>query len=322
MKTTWTILSQVLRQWQQDGAFALAAALSFYAIISLAPLVTMSLSFASMFYGEEALRGELVVQVKEYVGEPGAEVIQNILANATKRASGFSAWMSLGILLVGASAVFAQLQYSLNTIWNVALRPDSSWWPTIKTRLVSIALVFGIGLLLLVFTIGGAVLSRVADFVTRMPAPGMEFLWQSVAFLVGVAVFTLLFAALYKFLPDALIGWRDVWVGALATSVLFNLGRLAIGLYLGKSAAGSAYGAAGSLIALALWIFYSALILFFGAEFAQVYARHCGRRIRPAKNAYRTSTVALPVDDDGNPILDRETRQEVKERVECPPDCA
>ena len=319
-KTTWTILRQAFNQWMQDGAFSLAAALAFYAAISLAPLVTISLSFASMFYGEEALQGELVEQVQTYVGEPGAEVIQNILASASQRGSGLSAWISLGMLLIGSSAVFAQLQYSLNTVWNVTPRPDASWWHTIKIRLISIALVFAIGLLLLAFTIGGAVLSAVANFVTGLSAPGMEFLWQTIVFLIGVAIFTGLFAALYKYLPDAVIGWRDVWVGALATSVLFNLGRLAIGLYLGKSAPGSAYGATGSLVVLLLWLFYSALILFLGAEFAQVYARHCGRRIRPAENAYRTSVVALPVDDDGNPILDRETRKEVKERVECPPE--
>ncbi|RYD61106.1 MAG: hypothetical protein EOP84_36140, partial [Verrucomicrobiaceae bacterium] len=146
-------------------------------------------------------------------------------------------------------------------------------------------------------------------------------LWQGGVFLLGVAVFTVLFAALYKFLPDAVIAWRDVWVGALVTSVLFNIGRLAIGLYLSKSAPGSPYGATGSLVVLLLWIYFSALILFLGAEFAQVYARHFGRRIRPAKHAYRTSVVALPVDDEGHPILTRETRNEVKDRVECPPDC-
>ena len=148
----------------------------------------------------------------------------------------------------------------------------------------------------------------------------MAFVWQATNFLIGIAVFTVVFAALFKLLPDAIILWRDVWVGAFVTSVLFNLGRLAIGFYLGKTAPGSAYGATGSLVVVLLWIYYSASILFLGAEFTQVFARQLGRGIRPAAHAYRTSTVALPIDEEGNPVLNPQARQEVKARVECPPD--
>lgn len=230
MKAAWDIIRQALRQWQQDGAFVLAAALAFYTAISLAPLVTMSLSFASVFYGEEALRGELVTQVERFTGAAGAEVIQAILANARAQGTGVSQIFSIVMLLVGASAVFAQLQTALNTVWNVAPEPDRPWTHSVRVRLVSVALVLGIGVLLLAFTLAGAVLSGVAGYVTSLAAPGVELLWQGVNFVLGLAVFSLLFAALFKFLPDAVIRWRDVWLGALITSTLFNLGRLAIGI--------------------------------------------------------------------------------------------
>ena len=304
MKTTWEILRQTFRQWRQDEAFMLAAALAFYAAVSLAPLVTMSLSFASVFYGEEALRGELVTQVRGYTGKSGAEVIQNILASAHRHGSGGPAGLSVGLLLVGASAVFAQLQRAMNRVWNVSPKPGRPWFQLLRVRLLSVALVLGVGALLIAFTAAGALLSGVGNFVTHLPAPGVAMLWQAVNFLLGVTVFTGLFAALFKLLPDAIIRWRDVWVGALATALLFNVGRLGIGFYLGRYAPGSAYGATGSLVVLLLWLYFSALILFLGAELTQVLARRLGTRIRPAEHAHRVSVRALPVDDDGNPILE------------------
>ena len=243
-------------------------------------------------------------------------MIQDILVNAHRHGSDRSAVVSIGLLLAGSSAVFARLQKALNTVWNVAPKPHRRWRHILKARAISVALVLGVGVLLLAFTLAGAVLSGVANFVTRLSVPGVQTLWQSVNFLLGVAVCTGLFALLFKFLPDAIIRWRDVWQGALATSALFNVGRLGIGFYLGKFAPGSAYGTAGSLFAVLLWLFYSAIILLFGAELTQVLARRFGMRIRPAEHAHRTSTLALPVDDDGNPILPEEARAAVRERVE------
>ncbi len=319
MRTAWEIIRQALRQWKQDGAFTLAAALAFYAAVSLAPLVTMSVSFASLFYGEEALRGELVLQVERYVGGAGAEVIQSILASARTRGSGVSAALSIAVLLIGASAVFAHLQAALNAIWNVAPAPARPWTHSLKLRLISVALVLGIGLLLFAFTLAGAALSFVSGFVADRSGLGGELPWHAATFLFGVAIFALLFAALFKLLPDAIIRWKDVWLGALITSALFNIGRLAIGIYLGKFAPGSVYGTAGSLVALLLWLYYSALILFLGAELTQVLARRFGQRIRPAAHAYRTSAVTLRVDDDDQPILEPEKVAEVRERVEPTP---
>jgi membrane protein len=311
MKTICKIVSQTVRQWLDDGAFQIAAALAFYVVISLAPLVTLSLSAASLFYGEEALRGRLVQQIEHIVGAPGAEVIQSILVSARQHNPGIVGAISVVMLLVGASALFLQLQKALDAVWNVAPRRDLSWHYTLKVRLLSMALVLGVGFLLLLSTVAGAVLEYFAGIV-----PTVATVWQSLSSLSGVVVATLLFAALFKVLPDAIIRWRDVWVGAAVTAILFEIGRIAIGFYLGKSTAASAYGAGGSLIALLLWIYYSALILLLGAEFAQVYARCIGNRIRPAAHAYRTSLASLPVDDEGRPILDSASRDRIKNRTE------
>lgn len=314
MRTAWEILRQSVTQWLQDRAFELAAALSFYAAISLAPAVTMTLSVASLFYGEAAVRGELVSRVEGVVGEPGAEVIQNILASTTESPSGIFAVGSFVMLLVGASIVFVQLQSALNTVWNVAPKPTLSFWYTVKLRLLSMGLVLSVGFVLLASMILSAVLSAIRDFVTGV-SPFAGALWQSGNFVIGVLVAALLFAALFKLLPDAHIGWKDVWVGALITALLFNIGRVAIGVYLARTAAGSAYGAAGSLITLLLWIYYSSLVMLLGAEIAQVYARKIGTRIDPAPHAYRISSIRIPVDEEGEPILKEKERADMREQT-------
>lgn len=310
MRTFWTVAKQSVRQWLADDAFSLAAALSFYTVISLAPLVTLSLAVASLFYGERAVRGQLVEQIEHVVGEPGAEVIQGILAHAHAMRPGLMGLVSVVILLVGASFVFVQLQRSLNAVWNVAPRPDLTWRYTLKGRLLSMLLVLCLGLLLLLVTIAATAL----EYVTAL-VPAVGIVWHGVNFLAGIALVTLLFAALFKLLPDAVVAWRDVWVGALVTALLFEIGRHALAVYLGRSAPGSAYGASGSLVALLLWIYYSALIILLGAEFAQVYARRFGHRIRPSVHAYRTTHIRLPVDDEGRPQLDENLRKLIREHV-------
>jgi membrane protein len=314
VKTLWSILKQAVRQLQEDRAFELAAGLAFYSVISLAPLITVILSVATFFYGAEAVRGELMHQVEYLLGSQGAELVQTILANAKQGGSGIFGIVGLVMLLISASAVFIQLQSALNTIWQVAPRPDLSWGYTIRLRLVSMALVVGAGMFLILLVILSAVLAAVAAFITKV-APSVQSLWGLVDLVFSIGVLTFLFAMIFKILPDAVIRWKDVWPGAFTTAILFALGKLAISLYLGKSAPGSAYGAAGSVIALLLWVYYSAVILFFGAELTQVYAGRFGTRIQPAAHAYRVSSMALPVDEDGNPILRGEKREEVKQRV-------
>jgi membrane protein len=314
VKTLWSILRQAVQQLLQDRAFELAAALAFYSTISLAPLVTVILSVATFLYGAEAVRGELMHQVEYLLGSQGAEVVQTILANAKEAGSGVFATFSLLTLLISASAVFIQLQSALNNIWQVAPRPDLSWKYTIRLRLLSMALVVGGGIFLILLVILSSILAAVGNFVANV-SPSLQSSWGLVDLVFSIGVLTFLFAMIFKILPDAVIGWRDVWLGAFTTAILFAIGKLAIGLYLGKSAPGSVYGAAGSLVVLLLWMYYSAVIVFFGAELTQVYARRLGKPIQPASHAYRASTMTLPVDDEGNPILSGGERDEVKQRV-------
>ena len=197
--------------------------------------------------------------------------------------------ISIIVLLIGASGVFAQLQDALNTVWNVKAKPKGGIWLFIRKRLLSFGMVLVIGFLLLVSLIVSAVLAGISKLEIS-PLPGFTPLWQFLNFGVSFGFISLLFALIYKYLPDAKIRWKDVWVGAIITALLFSLGKYLIGLYLGRGSFGSAYGAAGSLIVFLAWVFYSAQILLFGAEFTQVYARKYGRQIRPNKHSEITNS--------------------------------
>jgi membrane protein len=292
VRTFWKLTTETIREAQADGVFMLAAALAFYTTISLAPLVTLSLAAASVFYGEQALRGEIVQQIESLIGPAGAQVIQDILAHARKSQAGIAGIVSLAMLLFGASAVFLQLQQALNTVWNVALRPKLPWTHTLKIRAVSMAVTLGVGFLLLAATLARAIVDAAAKVVPQLDAAA------SLAGLpIEAAVVAVVFAALFKLLPDAVILWRDAWIGGAATAALFEIGRFALGIYLDKAAPGSSYGASGALVALLLWIYYSALIVLIGAEFSQVYAKQCGTPIRPSAHAYRL--------DEGDPAAVR-----------------
>jgi membrane protein len=273
---------ETLRGAQADGAFMLAAALSFYTAISLAPLVTLSIAAASVFYGEQALRGEIVQQIESLVGPSGAQVIQDILIHARKSQAGIAGIVSLAILLFGASAIFLQLQQALNTVWDVALRPKLPWTHTLKVRGLAMAVALGVGFLLLAATMARAGVDAAAKL---MPQLDTVVTWTALP--LEAVVVALVFTALFKFLPDAVILWRDAWIGGIVTAVLFEIGRFGLGIYFDKAAPGSTYGASGALVVLLLWIYYSALILLLGAEFSQTYARHCGTPICPSAHAYR-----------------------------------
>lgn len=314
MKPIWKLLRQTISQWLTDRAFQLAGSLSFFSIISLAPLATVILSIASLFYGEQAVRGNLVTHIQNFVGSPGAEVIQSVLANAHQSKPGIFDFISIVMLLVGASAVFIQLQIALNTVWNVTPRSDLPWWHTIKRRLFSMGLVIMTGILLFLLTIITALVSGLASQLQNI-VPGFLNVWPYINLLLGFIAGSTLFTALFKFVPDAVIRFRDAGVGGMVTALLFEIGRLAIGFYLGRSAPGSAYGAAGSLIAVLIWIDYSALILLWGAEFTQVYASRYGERIHPAEHAWRTSQTVIPVDENGNPILNAFVRKNIQKKT-------
>ena len=281
----FTLLKDTFREWREDGAPRLAAALAYYTTFSLAPLLVLVIAIAGLVGGQEAAQSQVMAQVEDLLGSKGREFIQGMIESASQPTTGLTATIiGAATLLFGALGVFGELQNSLNTIWEVKPKPATSFLDGIKRfvikRLVSFTMVLGIGFLLLASLIISAAISAFAAYIgTRWP---LADLWlELINFLVSFIVITFLFAMIFKFLPEIKIAWKDVWLGAAVTSVLFSLGKFLIGLYLGRSEVGNIFGAAGSLAILLIWIYYSAQILFFGAEFTQVYANKYGSKIVP-----------------------------------------
>lgn len=281
LRTAWTLLRQTADEWLADHAPRLGAALAFYSMLSLGPLLLLTLSFASIFFGEDAARGQIMGQIDGLIGQEGAATVQLVLAKTSDdtETSFLATLIGIVTLLVGASGVFGQLQDALNTIWNVPPRKHFNFWKLIRDRFLSFTMVLGTGFLLLISLVVSAGLAAVGEFGIYL-LPGTEFLFQFVNQVVSLGIITALFAVIFKYVPDTKVAWGDVWLGAFITALLFTLGKLAIGLYLGQSAFSSTYGAAGSLVVLLVWVYYSAQILFFGAEFTQVYSRRVGARQR------------------------------------------
>jgi len=270
----------------------LAAAVAFYSILSLAPLLILAIAIAGMIFGEEAARGELVAQMKDLVGEEGANVIQATLANAKKPEQGIIATVIGSItLLLGASGVFGELHDALNVIWEVRPKKGGGLWRFIRAKFLSFGMVLSIGFLLLISLVLSTALSSLGTYAAGL-APGVPILMGVLSFAVSILLIAGLFALLYRYLPDARIPWKHIWFGAAITSLLFTLGKFAIGLYLAQAAVGSPFGAAGSLVVLVVWIYYSALIVFFGAELTQAHARAAGVTVEPIANAER-----IPAED-------------------------
>ncbi len=272
-------------EFVEDKATRLAGALAYFTLLSLAPLVVLAIAIAGLAFDEDATRGRLASELGAVVGQNGAAAVRAIVESAqTPRAGIVSSVVGLVVLLFGASGVFTELQGSLDTIWEVEPKPGRGIGGAIRDRLFSFAMVMGVAFMLLVSLVLSAGLAAAGSFFERS-LPGGEAVWQILNFLFSFVVVSALFAVTFKVVPDAEIRWRDVWIGAVATAFLFNVGKLLIGIYLGKSSVASSYGAAGSLVVLVIWVYYSALILLLGAEFTQVYTKSFGSRIRPSKNA-------------------------------------
>lgn len=286
MKAILDLLKETFAEWNKDKASRLAAALAYYTTFSLAPLLIIVIAIAGAVFGQEAARGEIVGQIQGLIGKDGAEFVETAIENANKPTTGrIASIISVVVLLFGASGVFAELQDALNTVWEVQAKPERGLINVIRNRFLSFTMVLGIGFLLLVSLVASAGLAATVNFLGHLLPPGIDFVWQLVNFIFAFVVTTVLFGLIYKVLPDVKIGWSDVWIGAALTSVLFSIGRYLLGQYLGNSSFGSTYGAAGSLVVVLAWVYYAAQILFFGAEFTQVYARKYGSQIVPDKNA-------------------------------------
>lgn len=279
------LILDTFSEWSRDNASRLAAALSYYTIFSVAPLLIIAIAVAGLVFGRQAATDQIVYQIRGLVGNDGAQVIQTILQNASKTTSGILATVvGLVTLLVGASGAFGQLQDSLNIIWEVKPKAGRGVKGVLRDRFLSFSMVLVIGFLLMVSLLLSAFLAGVGKYVSDL-LPMSSLVLQAINFGISLIVTTVLFALIFKVLPDAYVRWRDVWVGSCVTALLFSLGRFLIGLYLGRSSVSSAYGAAGSLVVLLLWVYYSAQILFLGAEFTQVYANRFGKAIVPKPNA-------------------------------------
>jgi membrane protein len=294
-----TLLKKTGLEWYDDEAPRLAASLACYALLSAAPLVMLCVTVAGFAFGEEAARGQIAAQIESVVGGQAANAIQGIASNAHQSDGGWiSAVVGLGVLLFGASGVFGELQTSLNHMWDVKPKPGRGVKGFIRDRFFSFSMVLGVAFLLLVSMVVSAVLAALGRFLSGA-LPGGAALWQVLNFAISFGVITLLFGLIFKVVPDAKLRWRDVWVGAAFTALFFSLGKLLLGLYLGKSGVTSSYGAAGSIVALVVWVYYASQILFLGAEFTQVYARREGAGIEPNDNAVQANNP----DKDDAPSL-------------------
>jgi membrane protein len=283
LEPTVSLIRETFSEWNDDNALELGAALSYYAIFSLAPLLVLAIAIAGTVYGDAAATGQLAERLRGFVGPQNAEFIQGLLANARQPSSGISTTTVLsGIFaLFLATAVFAELQSALNKIWDVEPAPGEGLPVMIKGRLVSFVMVLGAGLLLLMLLVVTAGLSTAQRYMGAFAPAGI---WWLADYVVSIGIVTLMLAMIFRALPDVEISWGDVWMGAFSTSLLFALGRWMISLYLGHSGIRTTFGAAGSLAVFLTWVYYTSQILFLGAEFTQVYAARYGSRIRPGEH--------------------------------------
>ena len=288
------------QDWKEDKASRLSASLAYYTIFSLAPMLLIILAVTSIFWSREAVQDQVLSQAESLVGAEGRTFISDLLNTANTPAKGIlGTIVGVVTLIFGALGVFNELHNALNTIWEVEEEEDTKGGfiegikKIIFGRLLSFGMILGIGFLLLVSLVISAGLSAMQETVGNA-IPLSEILLQLLNLIISIGVITVLFALIFKFLPDAEIAWRDVWLGAFVTALLFSLGKFLIGLYLGNSTVGSSFGAAGSLVLLLLWIYYSAQILLFGAEFTQVYANQLGSKIVPEGEEAAVNTATSP----------------------------
>lgn len=295
MKHWLNLFKETYTEFGEDKAPRLGAALAYYTIFSIAPLLLIAISVAGLVFGRDAAQGAVVDQLQGLIGQNGAQAIQDLLKNVSRPSQGIVATITgVVVLVIGATSVFAELQDDLNRIWEAPTpREVSTWWAWLRTRLLSMGMIFAIGFLLLVSLAASAAFDAFAAWSTSALA-GWEPLVHAVNFVVGFVLTTALFALIYRFMPQATIEWRDVGVGALATAFLFSVGKYLIGLYIGKSALASGFGAAGSLAVLLAWVYYSAQIFLFGAEFTWAYAHAFGSHQGRSPQALPPEVAARP----------------------------
>lgn len=288
----WGILKETVADYIEDNALSRGAAIAYYTIFSIAPMLIICIAIAGLAFGQEAAQGAISDQLRGMMGDQGAEAVQTMIASASTKSSGIWATV-IGVvtLLITASGVFGEMQASLNAIWKAEAPSGVSG--LLKARAASLGLVGTLGFLLLVSLVVSAGLSALGDYLNSI-IPGVDLLLQVVNFLISFLMVSALFAAIYKILPDRSLSWKDVAVGAVATAFLFTVGKTLIGLYIGSSAIASSYGAAGALVIVLLWIYYSSQIFLLGAEFTKVWASHHGSAEAFAARTAPAGATATP----------------------------
>ena len=290
----WKITKKTFSAWNAADPFRQSAVIAYYAIFSIPALLVIIITLAGFAFGREAVQGEISKQIGLAIGESTARQVEEMIAKAgEQKNSVWAAIISIVTLILGSTGVFAQLQVSLNQIWEVKVVAKKKWLKSIKDRLFSFGLVLSIGFLMLVSLLLSTGLSAFSDWIKLHLPDVILLVFRFLNFILSFGMTSVLFALMFRILPDARIRWKDVIIGSVVTSLLFVLGKFALGIYFGKTNPGSTYGAAGSIVLLMLWVSYSCMILFFGAEFTKQFALYFGRKIEPTKDA---ELIALPED--------------------------
>ena len=286
IKKNMGLLKQTFSEFANDNVLKLSAALSYYTVFSIAPMLFLIISFAGAFYGQDAVQGRLFGQLQQLVGSNAAVQIQEMIASThLKNESTFGAIVGVAILLVGATGVFTEIQDSINFIWSIKAKPKKGWLKLIINRLISFSLIVSLGFLMLVSLVINAAMDALNESLSRIFTNGTFYFMYAMNILLIFAIISLFFTIIYKVLPDATIYWKDALKGAMFTAVLFLIGKFLIGYFIGSSRTSAAYGAAASLVIVLLWVYYTSVILYFGAEFTKVYALQRGKGIKPHANA-------------------------------------
>ncbi|MEI6948443.1 YihY/virulence factor BrkB family protein [Paraflavisolibacter sp. H34] len=286
LKKFWKVLKSAGSGFVNDNAFKLSAALSYYTVFALAPMLVIIISLTGIFLGKEAMQGNIYKEIKDVVGSEAALQLQQIIVNIEAAHSGTTgAIVGAVLLFVGATGVFTEMQDSINFIWSVKAKPKKSWLRFIINRLLSFSLIISIGFVLLVSLVINAVLNLLSDRLLKLLPHYTVYLFHVLNMAIIVVAITILFTIIFKVLPDAVIAWKDAVIGAFFTALLFLLGKFLITYYIGSSNMGATYGAAASIVIILTWVYYSAIILYFGAEFTKMYALHTGEGIRPKPTA-------------------------------------
>lgn len=297
LKRLFSYLKESYLEWQGDDAFRQSAVIAYYSIFSLPGLIIIIVNVAGIFYEQSKVRGEITNQISSIIGPESAQQVQTILENSTQQGSSTIAIIAgIATLIFGATGLFYQLQLSLNTVWDVEANPKAGIKKIVIDRATSLGMILAIGFLMIVSLLLTALIGVLRDWISEMLPPFLLYVFYFANEIVALGIITVLFALIYKILPDVQLIWKTVWIGAFVTALLFTLGKFALGLYFGQTDPASAFGAAGSLILILLWVNYSGLIFLFGAEFTKIYARRHQHPVKVSGHAQRTAEYRLKHD--------------------------